>query len=341
MTDFDIHREEETPFEQVLAQLQDESSSFPAQMLYRFSGLEGAFLSNLKATWPKLSELRKRGLLEDLELFAEGNSVMDFDAVGAIGLSDEDAEIREIALRTLWQTDDERYLPEILTIIQSDESAKVRAQAAAVLGRFVFLGELGRIRKSLLEKASAALFSIMDNEDIEKVRQRALESLGFSSDSRVAGLIEDAYDFGDEDWQASALFAMGRSVDERWVPSIMESLEHPNSEINREAARAAGELEIDEAIPLLISLLHDDVADVRLSATWALSQIGGEVASDALEEYLSRADDEDEIDLIEDALENLAFNLELDELHILDFSQEDLEALNKPEENDFPSENLE
>ena len=168
---------------------------------------------------------------------------------------------------------------------------------------------------------------------MDKVRQRALESLGNSSDSRVVGLIEDAYDFGEEEMQAAAIFAMGRSADERWIPNILERLNDPSPELNREAARASGELEVDEAIPLLVDLLHDEVMEIRLASAWSLSQIGGEEASVALEDFQSRSEDEDEIDFIQDALENLAFNLQLDELHILDFSEDDLDKMSDPEGN--------
>ena len=83
----------------------------------------------------------------------------------------------------------------------------------------------------------------------------------------------------------------------------------------------------------MLELLEDDDSEVRLAAAWSLSQIGGREAADALEGLLERSDDEDEIDLIENALENLAFTEELGELNLLDFATDDLEDLTHPEED--------
>jgi len=323
---------EEIPFESILSMLADESNTFPARELIRFSGLEGQELQDFTQTWSGISGQLKTGILEDLELLSEGDTVFDFDQIAAVGLNESDEKIRQLAIRNLWQTEDPALLPKLVEVFQEDESPAVRAQAAQVLGRFLYLGEVGRIKKEAKQLSENALFGAMDSEQIDEVRQRTLEALAYSSDGRLDGLIEDAYDFGEEDWQAAALFAMGRSADNRWVPTILERLEDPNADLVREAARAAGGLEIEEAIPSLLNLLYDEIREVRLAAAWSLSQIGGDAAAESLDEYLERAEDDDEVDLIEDAIDNLAFNLELDELNLLDYSKEELEQLTKPEE---------
>jgi HEAT repeat protein len=161
-----------------------------------------------------------------------------------------------------------------------------------------------------------------------------LESLGFSSRPEVPELIEHAFEDDSEEWSASALHAMGRSADDRWAPLVIDRLKDSNLEISREAARAAGELELGDALPGLVDLLQEEDAELRLAAAWALSQIGGEGVEDALEELLERTEDEDEVDLIEDALENLTLTHEMSDLSILDFSAEDLEDLVNPEQPD-------
>lgn len=329
---------EELSFAHILQLLSDEGNPFPARELNRFSGLEREDLKSFSEVWSTLSQPRKTSFLEDLEMLSEGDTVLDFDQVAAIAIGEEEEKLRQLGIRNLWQTEDPGFVPQLVEALEEDDSPAVRAQSAQVLGRFIYLGEIGRIKKEQQQVAEEALFSAMERDPMDEVRQRTLESLAYSSDGRVDGLIEDAYDFGEEDWQAAALFAMGRSADNRWNPIVLERLEDPSAELSREAARAAGELEIEEAIPGLLSLLNDDVREVRLAAAWSLSQIGGDAAAEALEEYLDRAEDEDEIDLVEDALENLAFNLELDELHLLDFTKEDLEDLTKPEELDDPEE---
>jgi HEAT repeat protein len=274
------------------------------------------------------------GLLEDLELLAESNTILHFDGINRVGLDDEEPEVRTVAIRSLWQSEREDLVPIFLNILDADEADGPRAQAAAGLGRFVYLGELGKIGKERLTKIETALLETMDSDFAPLIRRRALEALGYSSHGQVPDLIENAYLHGDEDWQASALYAMGRSADDRWAPLVLERLEDTHELLSREAARAAGELQINEALPGLINLLYDELPEVRLAAAWSISQIGGEGASEALEDLLERTEDEDEIDLIENAMENLAFNEELEQLNILDFSEEDLENLISQQDKD-------
>jgi HEAT repeat protein len=319
------------PFEEILTALKNEQQSFPARYLYRLSDLEAQELDQLNKVWPGLSAQRRLGLLEDLELLAEGNTVMEFDAIYRVALDDLDAGIRTVALRALWQSEDESLAPIFMRKLQKDASTEVRAQAAAALGRFVYLGELGRVPAGLLKEIGMVLLEVLHGQADPLIQRRALESLGYSSLPEVAEHIENAYEIGEEEWVASALFAMGRSVEDRWARLIIECLQDAHSEIIKEAARAAGELELSDARPDLFDLLQHEDSDMRLAAAWALSQIGGQGVAEALDEMIERTDDEDEIDLIENAQENLAFAQEIGEFNLLDFSPQDLEGLANPD----------
>jgi HEAT repeat protein len=80
--------------------------------------------------------------------------------------------------------------------------------------------------------------------------------------------------------------------------------------VRAEAVRAAGELEISEAVPNLLELLDDSNEAVRSAAIWSLSQIGGEGVRERLEQLQEETEDEEEADFIESALDNLAFTEE-------------------------------
>lgn len=334
MTEFDPN--EKVEFEEVVAALRNENEPFPARYLFQLSGLEAEQLEIVQTLWPRLSAQRRLGLLEDMELLSESNTVVHFDALSRLALGDEEADVRAVAVRSLWQSERGDLVPLFIEIMEGDEEYTTSAQAASALGRFVYLGELGKISAELSEQAVERLLAAMASDAHPLVRRRALEALGYSGHEGVPDLIEEAYEFRDEDWQASALFAMGRSADDRWAPLVLERLDDPSAELSKEAARAAGELQLNDALMALINLLHDDVDDVRMAAAWALSQIGGPRVRESLEELLERSDDEDEIDLIENALENLAFNEELDELNIFDFSPQDLEDLIETEDPRSP-----
>jgi len=325
---------DELSFSEVLAALRDESTPFAARYLYRLSALEAADLAALAPVWAGLSEERRLGVLEDSELLAESNTVMDFDALNQMALGDAAARVRTVAARGLWAAEDPNLIAPLVKVLREDKDTEVRAQAAATLGHFIYLGEVGDISAAAYKTAEAALLDILHGDEDPLIRRRALESMGYSSRPEIAEMIEAAFEGGEEEEVSSALFAMGRSADERWGPQVIQSLADPNAEISREAARAAGELELSEARPALFDLLQDEESEVRLAAAWALSQIGGNGIAEALDEMIERAEDDDEIELLESAIENLAFTNEMDELSLLDFSPEDLEDFANPDSPD-------
>ena len=137
----------------------------------------------------------------------------------------------------------------------------------------------------------------------------------------------------DEQWQASALFAMGRSVDNRWEKYILESLDSQD-EIQFEAVRAAGELELESARERLLEMLKNEDEelddDLRDAAIWSLTKIGGEDVRDVIEKMIDETDDEEELEFLQNALDNLEFT-EGAEL----FGMVDLEANTEKEGLDF------
>jgi hypothetical protein len=305
--------------------LLDQSTPLSSKYLYRLSDLGGTELTDFNEVWPNLDMERRKGLLEDLEILVEANYLVSFDPVFQIGLTDEAPTVRQIAIRALWEAEDPDLIAPFLTILDNDASPSVRAQAAAGLGHFVFLGELGKIQERKLKSILDNLLQILKDDASPLVRQFVLESLGFSSHQKIPNLIEDAYDSGDEDWLASSLVAMGRSADDQWHPYVVDNLDHSDVKVRLTATQAAGKLAIPDAIPILFHLLDDEEDEIQMAAVWALSEIGGDDARDTLERLLDETEDGEAIELIENALDNLIFNEDLQEFNIMDFSQDDLE----------------
>ena len=199
-------------------------------------------------------------------------------------------------------------------------SARRSAASASALGLFVNLGELEELPAGILHTVEDALLEAATSKEPTLIRRRALEALGFSSRPEVPPLIETAIHHKDPDWVASALFAMGRSSDERWEKYILARLHHPNEDIRREAIRAAGEIGLPASRQALLDLLEDEEdPEPRRQAIWALSRIGGEGVRDRLEEVLLAETDDEEIEFIEEAMDNLIFTEGLEELDMFDF----------------------
>lgn len=268
----------EIPFDEVIAALLDEDTPLKARFLYRLSDLTSEDLSLLKAGWPRLPVWRRRALLEDLEELGNADDLLSFEGIGRHAISDEDARVRQLGVRLLWEFDTQDLIPLFLKLLATDPEAEVRAAAATALGQFVYLGEIDRLQPEKMTEIENNLLEAIRRDSSTEVQLRALESIGYSTREEVSPLIERTFSAGDQEGMASALIAMGRSMDERWEPDIMEMLEHQVATIRAEAARAAGEMELSDAVKSLVNMTRDSDEDVRFAAIWSLSQIGGDRA---------------------------------------------------------------
>jgi len=124
-------------------------------------------------------------------------------------------------------------------------------------------------------------------------------------------------------WRTSALFAMGRSRNELWNNLVLSMLNNNQPDLRLEAARAAGELEITQAVPILLELLDDPSDSIRDASIWSLSQIGGEGVRDRLGKLFDEAEDDREIDYLESALDNLVFTEGMQLMPLFDLSEFD------------------
>jgi HEAT repeat protein len=319
--------EEKTPphkisFDQVIAALLDFDTPFPPRLLYRLSDLMGPDLSQFEAVWPSLPDWRRQALLEDLEQMFENDTLLSFEAICRLALRDDHPQVRIVALRSLQEYEVADLVPSFLKILSSDKDHEMRALAAGILGQYVYLGEIEDLHKDILETIEIGLLQAAENGKTPLIRQRATESLGFSSRREVPELIEIAFNTQEEEWMSSALTAMGRTYDQRWHPTVLKMLDHPAPRVRYEAIRAAGELEISAAKQSLLAFLQGEEREIFLAAVWALSQIGGEDLQKVFEELLAAAESDEEADLIEEALDNLVFNESISLHDSLDFDED-------------------
>ncbi len=313
-------------FAKTLELLRDASHPFPPKALYQFSDLPAEHLAALKAAWPEVDEVRRQHLLEDLDELTEANTETNFDEVFRLGLADAAPPVRVAALQGLWEAEAPSLMARFLDMLAHDPAPAVRAAAASALGRFVFLGEVEDLSPAQARRVEDTLLAVYHGADELEVRRRALEALAFSSRQEVEPLIRAAYAAPDEKLRLSAVFAMGRSAHEQWEPRVLAELESVSPAMRFEASRAAGELELEAAVPALARMGEDGDRQVREAALWSLSQVGGEAARKALQRLLRRAED-DEKDFIRDALENLDFTDEMHAFTLFDIGLPDGAAL--------------
>lgn len=323
-----------TSFQSVLDALLSDRKEFPRRYLQEFSDIGALELKTVLDVWPRVKSSRKLTLLEDLAALAESDTLVSFDDFARALLTDPEAEVRTRAIRLLGECEDLKIVPSYLDMLKNDPDVNVRTEAANALNLFVDLGELEEIPENIYHQVEDALLASAASEDDSRVRRAALESLGYSSRPEVATLIESAFHRTDPAWQTSALIAMGRSADERWSDPVTRSLIHVDDRIRKAAVQSAGELSLASARPILLKMLGEEEEPTILSAViWSLSQIGGEDVRTYLESLMDQLEDDEQIEFLEEALDNLAFTEDLDRFDLLAFDpDEELTDIDEDEE---------
>jgi len=305
----------------VIEELLDEDTPFHPSNLDKLSDLVGEDLNQFKKAWPDIPHWRRQALLEDLEKLFEDDTLLSFENICRVALCDRNPQIRFIALRCLQEYDVKDLVPEFIRMLNEDSDEELRALAASTLGKYIYLGELEALSKHKLRKIEDSLLRIIKSNETSLIQRHALESLGFSTNDEVPNYINSAFDSDQISWIISALIAMGRSCDSRWEVKVRSAITHQSFEIRKEAIRTAGELELVNVRPVLLEFLDDSDIEIRMAAVWALSKIGGSSIRGILENLIEKSSTEKEIDIIENALENLVFDQSLGNFDISDFEE--------------------
>jgi HEAT repeat protein len=271
-------------WEGLLQELAGPHTPLRASHLARLSDLPPARQQELARLWPSIEPSRRRRIVERLVELSEENLDLDFGAVFLLALQDADPEVRAWGVRGLWPYEDRQTIARLLPLLEGDPEPLVRAEAALALGHFVLLYALGRLREKHFLPIEAALRRAIESPaEAEEVRARALEAMGPCVDRPwVREAIRTAFESGRHRLRVSALHAMGRSGEARWLPLLVRELSSDDPELRYEAALACGAIGDQGAVPHLAPLLQDPDPEVREAAIAALGQIGGREARDLL-----------------------------------------------------------
>jgi HEAT repeat protein len=277
----------------------------------RLSDLSRDGARTLAAAWESIPEETRIALVRRCDDLLEERVDLDFRRALRVALDDPSPAVRQLAIAGLWEDESRDLFDRLRRMLQEDTSPDVRAEAAAALERFTRQAALGTLSTNEADDLRGELLACAsDAESAFAVRRRSLEALGpLGADAAVSASIADAYDSGDHGLQCSAIYAMGRSLDPRWLSAILGELENDDPELRFEAARAAGALGSPDALPLLLDAAHDEDAEVRHAAIGAIAQIGGRGAERALER-LSEDAGEADLELIEAARDEVSAMLE-------------------------------
>ena len=295
-------------FEQFLTELKEGDSAPRYSQLLQLAGISPEALEEFAAAWQAVSPGRKRETLGRMVELSEDNLELDFDGVFRIGLEDGDAGVRADSVRGLWECEDRALIRPLLGLLEKDPAVAVRATAATALGRFADLAHEGKLLSRDETRIQKALLAAIgrDGEDME-VRRRAIEAIASLDSPERDRIIRAAYESGDAGLLQSAVYAMGRSSNAGWLPSVLQETGNESPAIRYEATVACGHLGDEEVVPQLITLVQDDDRQVQLAAVRALGEVGGSLARRALDRCLELGDEALK-QTAEEAIANIEFD---------------------------------
>ncbi len=269
--------------ERFLEILADPSVNVPTGDFIELSDLSPEELGWFARSWFGIPVERQRWVVSQLVELAEDNAELDFSAVFKMCLKDRDEAVLEKAMEGLWEHADRSVIPSLIQVLHSDKSPKVRAAAAAALGKFPLLVQEGKLLPKDGESIHNSLMKVLDDPDQHlDVRRRSLEAVAPFNTGDIKKYVSWAYKSDDLKLKSSSIFAMGRTGEPAWLPLLIKELQNPEPSIRYETANACGELGEEDAVPHLISLLQDDDYQVQLAGLSALGRIGGPLAKKVL-----------------------------------------------------------
>lgn len=295
------------PLEEFLETLADPSADLAMGEFAELSDLLPAELDVFVRTWFDIDVERQRWIVTTMAELAEQNPELDFSAIFKMCLEDEDETVLETAMEGLWEIEDRSIVPNLIQVLHSDQSVKVRSLAAVALGKFSALVQEGKLLPKDREAIYDSLMAVLvDDQEHVEIRRRSLEAIAPFNTKDIQKLVSLAYEGEDLLLKSSSIFAMGRMGELSWLPVLIKELQNPEPSIRYETANACGELAEEDAVPHLVSLLDDEDNQVQLAGITALGKIGGSLAKKALVHCVKEGDA-----VLEDAaraeLENIEF----------------------------------
>lgn len=330
-------------FDRALNEVRDETRPVTRDAVTRLSDPTRDEAEAFVVCLAGLSDARRRELLARMVESAEESFELEFAPLFRTCLADADPAVRRSAVEGLWEDERPGLLANLITMLQTDPDAAVRAAVAVALARFVYMAEGDELDPRRATELRAALERAIEDpdEDVE-VARRAIESLAFINDERVRGYIDRAYEHSDSRMRESAVFAMGRNADPVWTEAILTELQEGTPALRFEAARASGEMQLRRAVGPLIKMTKEPDAELQAMAVWALGQIGGERAERALN-TLAEGEDEVLSAAAAEALEEVKFatgpmEMFVQDLDDVEFIEEQLHADGADDEFSFSDE---
>ncbi|GEM_PF-1421999 len=298
-------------FSEGLETLKNSQRELTYKEVQAFSDLETDRLDQFVKVWNYLSDKRKAMLTELMFIESYNNTMVDFSAVALLALNERDPFVRRISLKLLSENRKRTFLEKAILLSRSDPDLTVRLEAISVLG--FFLTDMEKSARHR-EKANAALHALEMLQDVDDpaIQMQVMEALAYIDQPGILPKIRACLASSDDFAICAGLRAVQNSLNDQWSEDVLDLLDHTNPDIQLEAVKAAGLLQLKKARPIIFRMLateFDSVDNEMLEALIiAASQFGGEQAKEMIEELEEVFEDEEDMtDLFDEAKSNLEF----------------------------------
>ena len=333
MNNEEIEQDQETKeidYNALLAMVADEDKPIIIPSLYHLSDLPADVFDQFTELWPSIDKIRRAQIARHMADISEENYQVEYDPFTKLFIQDDNEAVRLALFDMLWDNTNTRLIPIIIGAMENDENTTVRAAAAANLGHYVLMMEWGQMPRTAEKSITDALLKqLRDDYAPLNIKRATLESIASIGTEEIHQYIKDAYTDKDNSLKLSAVFAMGRTADPRWIKTIVRELESDDPSMRIEAARAAGMIASSDAVEQLSEIAkYDDDIEARIAAVHALGQIGTTFANETLQELADASDELESDDLAE------AVSVALEEIDIFNFDGIDLSLFDYKEDDD-------
>lgn len=254
------------------------------EVLAELSGISNSEAATLTRKWLSWTDEQILDLQTRLVELTVIDPAMEFECVFKAGLHHSDGGVRSTAIHGLSETGDTAAVSQILELLTSDSDLEVRSAAATAMSSFAAQASEGRFNDRLRKRMYATLSEVLETEDASsELWRRSLEAIGAFNDNRINRYIDIATQAKTPDLKRSALIAMGRTCDPRWLDFVTAELENSDSSIRYEAVNALGEIGEEADAFYLEEPLDDQDLMVQMAAVAAAEKIAGPTAKQLLQ----------------------------------------------------------
>lgn len=304
-----------TRMEKVLQTVRENPEKVFERYPRMLSDLSPEHTAELHSVLSGLSADQRAAFFEQMVRSGQEYLEYNYTPIAELGLDDENGDIRAASIRLLGFEDSREIGRKLLDSASNDPEPKVRIAAIDILGQYMMEAEFGERIPVSPKALNETLDKLIDDEDPD-IRLAAMVAYAVSENSRVKDMISSCFEENQREGLIAALNAARISLSGDWNRTVLKHIRHSDEDVSLEAIRAAGALQLREALPALYEILSrfDRIStDLLLTVTNAIAEIGDEGSLDVLEILGEAAVDMDgEItDAIDDCIDTLNMAVEM------------------------------